>query len=264
MGSSSLTFEFLTHFGIQSFFKNEKRGGQKNVYFVVRADGSKQVMKILVGGIDARFTREMKIYEKYKEHPCIPVVYEVHEYQKETVIFEEYIEGHSLDEIESTYKGDNDKIKQLLRAIFDLMTPIWKDGVVHRDIKPANIIVRPDGTPVLIDFGVARDLNEESITAAGGLQPGTWKWAAPEQYAAKKEMINYRTDFFSLGVLAYYLYHQALPFGKTIDEINQKFTSGDETFNHDANCTFADFLIETLHFKVANRPRSIEELVKLI
>jgi serine/threonine protein kinase len=74
---------------------------------------------------------------------------------------------------------------------------------VHRDIKPENIMFRADGvTPVLVDFGLVRDLGEESLTQTWMLHgPGTPFYSAPEQLQNRKELIDWRTDQFSLGVV---------------------------------------------------------------
>lgn len=263
MGTRGFKTDFLAHYGINNFFKPDIKGGQKSVHFIER-DGKKQVMKIFDGGKDQRFEREMKIYEKYKESDGIPNIYEVSEYEGETIVFEEFIEGETLENITDKYTGDNTKIKDLMHRLFEILTPIWKDKYVHRDIKPANIIIREDGTPVILDFGIARDLAETSITGTGGLQPGTWKWAAPEQYAGQKDMISYRTDFFSLGVMAYFLYHEQLPFGRQAADIDAKFKSGDESCIIADTCGMKDFLTEAMRFKPSHRPKDIEDLIKLI
>jgi serine/threonine protein kinase len=263
MGTRSLKQEFLDHFGIASFFKPEKKGGQKAVYFPV-IKGEKKVMKILEGTRDARFEREMKIYDKYKGTDGIPLIYSIDDYDGDTVVFEQYIEGETLDDVVKYYAGDGQKVKGLLQNLFNILTPIWKDKYVHRDIKPANIIIRPDGRPVILDFGIARDLGDSSITATGGLQPGTWKWAAPEQYAGEKDMISYRTDFFSIGVVMYFLYRQQLPFGNTISDIDARFKSGDESFTIETECPIKEFLTEAMRFKASYRPKDIEDLAKFI
>jgi serine/threonine-protein kinase len=263
MGTRNFKSDFLKHYRIEKFFRDDKKGGQKSVHFVIRS-GERQVMKIFDGGKDQRFEREMKIYEKYKESDGIPIIYEVSEYEGETVVFEEFIEGDTLEDIVDNYTGEDMKIKELVYRLFTILTPIWKDRYVHRDIKPANIIIRPNGAPVILDFGIARDLGDTSITGTGGPQPGTWKWAAPEQYAGQKDMISYKTDFFSIGVLAYFLYHKDLPFGKKSEDIDEKFKSGDESCLCAEGCTMKDFLTEAMRFKPSHRPKDIEDLIKLI
>jgi serine/threonine-protein kinase len=220
-------------------------------------------MKIIEGGGDDRIDREMEIYNRFKGLDGIPQIYRQSHYEGETVIFEQYIEGSTLNDIVSKYGRDTVLITKLIKDLFVILTPIWNDSYVHRDLKPENIIIRSNGTPVIIDFGIARDLGANSITGTG-LQPGTWRWAAPEQLMGQKHQISYRTDFFSLGVLAYFLFHQKLPFGETLPEIHSKIKTNDETFYLDSDCGMEEFLTQTLKFRPSHRPREINNLIKLL
>ncbi|MGB0714996.1 MAG: protein kinase domain-containing protein [Phycisphaerae bacterium] len=74
--------------------------------------------------------------------------------------------------------------------------------IIHRDIKPANLILADDGRLMIADFGLARDLGEESVTMTGSLL-GTVRYLSPEQAMAKRIPIDHRTDIYSLGVTLY-------------------------------------------------------------
>ena len=90
---------------------------------------------------------------------------------------------------------------------------IWRRNVVHRDIKPANILITPAGEPRVIDLGIARFLDDTSLTASiACCGPATPIYAAPEQLINRKAMINVRTDFFLLGILVLELMHGFHPF----------------------------------------------------
>lgn len=95
-------------------------------------------------------------------------------------------------------------------------------GVIHRDIKPANILVTPDDLPKITDFGLAKVVDERSISSAGELI-GTYFYMSPEQVASKRAGVDHRTDQFSLGVVLYELLTLIRPFaGDTTEQIAQK------------------------------------------
>ncbi|MBX3468551.1 MAG: serine/threonine protein kinase [Planctomycetes bacterium] len=81
---------------------------------------------------------------------------------------------------------------------------IHEKGVVHRDLKPANILVRPDGTPVIIDFGLARDATgiDPRITQSG-IWLGTPAYICPEQATGEASRVDGRADVYSLGAVLY-------------------------------------------------------------
>lgn len=262
MTSHSLSSDFINYFKIESFHKPPERGGQKLVYFPV-INNEKQVLKLFSRGNDERFQREMRIYEKFKENTGIPKIISQEVYGSDIVIFEEFIEGDTLKDIVATYRHNSQKVCSLIRDLFEILTPIWNEQFVHRDIKPENIIIRPNGKPVLLDFGIARDLSDESITGTG-IQPMSWTFASPEQYKGDKRLISNKTDFFSLGVLAYYLYHQSLPFGNTFADVKGKFTINDQSFAVDEGFTLKSFCESSMKFSPSERPRKIQDLLSLI
>lgn len=222
MSSLRLSADFLNYFKITSYTLANK-GGQKTVFFVV-IDKVTYALKI-INFADERFEREVRICSKYSVNDGIPKIIRIEKFDGETIILEEYIEGNDLSDIYKSYKGDEKKICELLKKIGGIMTPIWTDSYVHRDLKPQNIRIRQNGNPVILDFGIARALNEDSITATG-VQPLSYLFASPEQYAGEKKLISYRTDFFCIGIIAFYLYNNYLPFGKNSAEIEASFHSG--------------------------------------
>lgn len=116
-------------------------------------------------------------------------------------IIEEYIDGISLGE-RTGILTDELKAVGFLKQILIPLTMLWDRQIVHRDLKPQNIMLRKDGTVVVIDLGIARFLELDSLTNTFNLiGPCTPVYAAPEQLRNEKRVIDERTDFFSLGIV---------------------------------------------------------------
>ena len=77
-------------------------------------------------------------------------------------------------------------------------------GIIHRDIKPANLILSHDGRIMIADFGLAKSVDEETVTLTGSLL-GTVRYLSPEQAMARRIPVDHRTDIYSLGALMYEL-----------------------------------------------------------
>jgi serine/threonine protein kinase/Flp pilus assembly protein TadD len=77
-------------------------------------------------------------------------------------------------------------------------------GIIHRDIKPANLILSVDGRIMIADFGLAKSVDEDSVTMTGALL-GTLRYISPEQAMARRVRVDHRTDIYSLGVSMYEL-----------------------------------------------------------
>jgi len=259
MASINLSKELISHFNISEYIQANP-GGQKTV-FIATIEGQKYALKI-INIADERFEREVKICESFNYLEGIPRINRIEVFGADTIILEEFIEGHDLSEIAINYQGDAKKVLRLVREIILILTPIWETRYVHRDLKPQNIRIRPDGSPVVLDFGIARALDEESLTVTGG-QPLSWLFASPEQYNGQKVFISYRTDFFCLGIIAFYLYTNSLPFGKDRYEIAEAFRN-DSIEVYTGNELIDNFCNSVFKISPADRPRKIELLLKSI
>jgi serine/threonine protein kinase len=136
------------------------------------------------------------------------------------VSIEEFIESQPLSSALDAYIGKSTEVAKLALGIAQALEPLWNHqrAYVHRDIKPANILLRPDGTVVIIDLGIVRETGAPGITKTGwGKAPLTVDYASPEQIANDKDAISYKTDFFAIGVLMYRLLSGRHPFRTRTD-----------------------------------------------
>jgi len=108
-------------------------------------------------------------------------------------------------------------IFNLLHFLVKALSIIWDKNIVHRDLKPENIIIKPNGLPCIIDLGIARFLDLESLTKTiSPIGPCTPIYAAPEQLLNNKNLIDTRTDFFCLGIITLELFLGVHPFDPNI------------------------------------------------
>jgi len=184
------------------------------VYLARRADGEylKSVaIKVIKHGMDTdsddrRFRRERQILANL-DHPNIAKLLDGgHTDDGRPYFVMDYIEGFPINRYCSTNKPS---ITERLKIFLDICSAVeyaHERNIVHRDIKPNNIIVKPDGKPKLIDFGIAKLLGPEQpglTTEGAGRPPMTREYASPEQ--VRNEPITAASDIYSLGVLLYEL-----------------------------------------------------------
>lgn len=255
----TLTRDFQKQFNIARVI-DSFTGGQKTVWIIEDNSGKKMAMKSFTYG-NVRDFQEMEILKRFNSSLGIPKIIKIEDYQGKPLLFEEYIDAPDLHDIVATYKGDDTKVVAFIKYVAEILKPIWEAGIVHRDLKPKNIKILSDGKPVVLDFGIARDLAVESITNTGEDQPMTWDYASPEQYSKNKNSISYRTDFFCLGIIAYRLYYQEHPFGDTSAEIEKKFALRDNGIALALNNPLNNFFTATLSIEPSGRPRNVEMLV---
>ncbi len=113
-------------------------------------------------------------------------------------------------------------VARLALQVADALQAAHDAGVIHRDLKPANILVGQDDRPRVTDFGLAKVLDEASLSTTGEVA-GTYYYMSPEQVAGKRMGLDHRTDIFSLGVILYELLTLCRPFeGDTSEQIAHK------------------------------------------
>lgn len=181
-------------------------GAFKETYRVAR-DGTTSALKVFKpAGVSDRVKREVSALLRC-DHPNVAKLklLDVCEFEgiKYVYSLEEYLDGGSLDERISQAPLSQAELRSMATTLIDAVGHVASKGLVHRDLKPANIMLRKaSNEPVLVDFGLVRDLDASSLTKTFLPQgPGTPLFAPPEQLNNEKALIDWRADQFSLGVL---------------------------------------------------------------
>jgi serine/threonine protein kinase len=124
----------------------------------------------------------------------------------------EYFEGPTLGELLRDGALPASWSMYLMSQMVDALGAVWNAGLVHRDIKPDNILVGPNGTGKLIDFGLAKaEAIQASLPPAAPEMAGTAAYLAPEQ-AKDASVVDHRADIYALGVTLYETLTGRLPF----------------------------------------------------
>jgi serine/threonine-protein kinase len=148
----------------------------------------------------ARFEREARALAKIPPHANVVRVHACATEGTTTWCVLELVEGESLEKTIARGALPIERALELAEAIARALAHVHALGIVHRDVKPANVIVRPDGTPVLMDFGLARDVEERERLTQTGTMLGTPAYMAPEQHDGARD-VDGRADVWAVGVL---------------------------------------------------------------
>ncbi len=184
------------------------RGAMSTVYQASR-DGHTYALKVMRAAGDdhgdairRRFYREAVVLARL-DHPGLVKVIEAGDLRGSPYLLMELVEGEELSAVLARGPVPPSRVVGLASTIAGALGEVHRHGLVHRDIKPANIIIDLQGTPRLIDFGLAtRAVGEE-----GGHREeevvGTFLYTAPEQAGLLKRPVDGRADLYSLGVILF-------------------------------------------------------------
>ena len=202
-------------FGNYQIIEELPRGGQAVVYKALhRPTNTKVAIKVLLPSMLASqraryyFEREAELIAGL-DHPGIVKIRDSGIIQGQYFFVMEYIEGLSLD---SYFQRQNLSFRQkvlLFEKVCSAVSYAHQQGIIHRDLKFANILVDGRGEPHILDFGLAKAISLSDRDRPDAMPTITGQWAgslssmSPEQASARPELIDVRSDVYSLGVILY-------------------------------------------------------------
>ena len=182
-------------------------GGMGTVYLGVNADlGQRVAVKVLDpvlarnAEVRERFLQEARIQIELRHPHIVGVLTAVTEGDHPAIVME-LVDGRPLDEwLAERGPMPEDDARSLFVQVLEALEHAHGRGVVHRDLKPANILVRPDGSAAVTDFGIAKVLGASRLTRTGTVM-GTAHYMSPEQVLGRQ--VDGRSDVYSAGVTLY-------------------------------------------------------------
>ena len=215
-------------------------GGQGTVYKALDTKLNRTVViKILPPELTQRtanfkrFEREAQLCSQL-DHPNICTIYDFNEANGVFYIAMQYVEGKNVRQLVSGRPLELRSALSIAIQVTDALAYAHSKSIIHRDIKAGNVMVAPGGQVKILDFGLAKLLEDEHISEEGvdrteitelGIPYGTATYAAPEQ--AKGERADERSDIFSTGVLLYEMLTGIWAFqGKTVIDVRHQVLYG--------------------------------------
>jgi serine/threonine protein kinase len=193
-------------------------GGMGSVYLAEHQSlGRLAAIKVLLPElarnehIRQRFINEAKTLSKLN-HQNIVVLYDFSDADDNLLLVMEYVEGTPIENIIESTNGpiSEQRCINIFKQVLEGFSYAHKRGIVHRDIKPANIVLQPDDTPKILDFGIAKIIEGDVKLTQTGTRMGSVVYMSPEQVMGRD--VDQRSDIYSLGVTLFEMLSGKLPY----------------------------------------------------
>ncbi len=255
------------------------RGGQGIVYRGVQASTGRAVaIKVLREGAFAnstdrhRFEREVRVLGAL-HHPGVVTIHDYGAVEGSFYFTMEYIAGRPLDEYVRDAGRPLKAVVEVFAKICDAVNAVHLLGIVHRDIKPRNILITENSRPFVLDFGLAKSINDPDAVDAqssemtiAGQFVGSLPWASPEQIRGNVADVDTRTDVYSLGVVLYHALTGKFPYDlsgpphKAIAAIQNAEPISPHRYRRDLPADLETILLKCLDKKPDRRYRTAGDL----
>jgi serine/threonine protein kinase/class 3 adenylate cyclase len=227
-GAIAVSADFRAQIGRYQLLRLLGRGGMGSVYLAHDPQLDRDValkvphFRAEQGEMMERFSREARAAGRL-QHPNICTVHEVGEADGVHYLCMAYIEGEPLSVRARDYASRPAReAAALVQTLALALEEAHAQGVIHRDLKPANIMINRRGEPVVMDFGLAREVNNAAAQTQAGVVMGTPAYMSPEQARGDAAAVGPGCDIYSLGVVLYELLTGRVPFqGHALDVLAQ-------------------------------------------
>jgi eukaryotic-like serine/threonine-protein kinase len=210
----------------------------------------------------ARFLTEAEVIAKL-DHPNIVHIYEVGEYATYPFLVLEFIDGGNLVHRITSRQTNHWDSARILQTVALAIHSAHEKGIIHRDLKPGNILLTKDGTPKIVDFGLAKHGNA-AMTTTGALI-GTPQYMAPEQACGRSQEVGPASDIYSLGTILYEMMTGVPPFDgfdplEILDKVRLKEPPSPRKFRPDIPVDLETICLKCLQKDPQLRYRTAKEL----
>lgn len=216
----------------------------------------------------ARLNAEIKAIQKV-QHPNVVKLRDYGEFVENAFeyvyLVMDLIEGETLTSLVGNV--DESTAIKLTKSILETLASIHESGVYHRDLKPENVMVKPDGTPVILDLGLAKLVDYTSITQTGE-RLGTYYYMSPEQITDSKR-IDERSDYFAVGIILYQLVTGILPYDAVnlpalVEQIKNAYPKNPTQLNPALSNDFENVLLKMLEKDPFRRYQTAQDIVNAL
>ncbi|HEW9039792.1 TPA: Stk1 family PASTA domain-containing Ser/Thr kinase [Streptococcus pneumoniae] len=246
------------------------RGGMADVYLAkdLILDGEEVAVKVLRTNYQtdpiavARFQREARAMADL-DHPHIVRITDIGEEDGQQYLAMEYVAGLDLKRyIKEHYPLSNEEAVRIMGQILLAMRLVHTRGIVHRDLKPQNILLTPDGTAKVTDFGITVAFAETSLTQTNSML-GSVHYLSPEQARGSKATVQ--SDIYAMGIIFYEMLTGHIPYdGDSAVTIAlqhfQKPLPSVIAENPSVPQALENVIIKATAKKLTNRYRSVSEM----